>query len=158
MDFGDVGDSGRRAAARVDEWLGPGNARIEEARMELPSAANGATCHHFVVDEPTIASLMFGRRQGSLHVLIHCFPTCLPGSDDKKESLCAASPVPLPGAIHCSYSPWTLLARLHTIASGCCKPPLTLLVGSTRPRPLPPINRSCAAEAATMSSPIAYLQ
>ncbi|KAH6866426.1 hypothetical protein BKA58DRAFT_460124 [Alternaria rosae] len=25
--------------------------------MELPSAANGATCHHFVADEPTIASL-----------------------------------------------------------------------------------------------------
>ena len=28
--------------------------------MELLNAANGATCHHFVVDEPTIASLIFG--------------------------------------------------------------------------------------------------
>ncbi|KAH8633511.1 hypothetical protein IG631_12145 [Alternaria alternata] len=91
-----------------------------------------------------------------LHVLARYFATCLPCWDDKKASA-QLSPVLLV-VLSTPATPHGLSSRASTVASGCCKPPLTLLVGSTRPRPLPPINRSCAAEAATMSSPIAYLQ
>jgi hypothetical protein len=123
------------------------NARVERARMELPCPANGATCHDLVVDEPPIASLTLHGWLLLCYLVVHC------GQDDYSFLLTGPE-------LDSMKSP---LAPPHSCVDNCidngvcCMPPLTLRLGSTRAAPLPAINRSCAAEAATMSLPIAYL-